>query len=243
MTFLHCFSSNDTNGGTIFYIGNNSYLMKESVTSGYGITFPCYIPHSGKPVENKKMKYITQIGMCEIRQKVTKDEFLCIKLLDGEFIVRKSEFDSIKEISNLKFDISLMSKKDFFPICCILRNHPTYKLIPELQNGLQILCCSDNIYDIVVDGWYSTIDEAIYYSNNNDNEIFATIHYDNYIFSDLTYDKYVECLLDIFDIALENIQKGKNIITPLNFPFISHGKLELFDGSAEYIHVAWRSKY
>lgn len=229
-TYLHCLESTDSNnGGTNFYFGNNEvFHAKESVTKNSGIIFPGYLLHSGRPVEYKKMKFIVQFLCIECREPTK--ELVKIQLLDGYYIVRKNEIELLNIIDKN------MTMKEFYPTYIALRGHPTYGKA-YVENKYYIPEGSDEIYDILENGWYATLDEAMFHANMDITQLRCTIHFGMEKYENFSYNEY-------FNYVITKIKNGKNydnVTNPqISYPFKKYGNLKLNNYTSNYIHVAWK---
>jgi hypothetical protein len=245
ITYLHCFDSNDIDGGTMVYFGENMhdrYIIKESVTPGHGFIFPGYIPHSGIPVADGKYKFIVQSFFVEIRDIPKFEDLLKIELSDGYYIVRKNNYDKIMQ----GFHDIYMSCKDFYPYYLAIRGCPTYGNI-NINQSYYIHGGSQKIYPIVKDGYFVTLDEAIYNSHLTNMDVKCNIYDENFnsLYMNIDLDTYYIVLPQLFAIYFSDKYrtqtsqelKNQNI---LNSPFLENGEyFDSFNKSVPMINVAF----
>lgn len=232
-TSIYCVGSNDReNGGTCLMHGNK-LIVKESVTTGKTVTFPAYTVHSGIPVSDGKFKTIFQGSVSEIRKRLDKKDLREIKLKDGSFIVRNTEY---QYFNGDESKLPEITKKDFYPTYVAMRGHSSTRDAMVKNENLVL----DNFvmeYDTVEEGWYNNMDEATYHADGK--PILATIHYGNYIINDLTPDEFARAVVFI----ARKRYSDKTVMTQLMYPFIKHAKFVTFDNEENYVHVAWRISY
>jgi hypothetical protein len=232
-TFLVCYASTDVSGGTRFFFGVNNTLVtlrKESVTPGSSLLFPAYLVHSGAPVSAGAMKIIGQFIVRETRVQVPLENLVRISLKDGSVVVREEEYALLLPDAQPE----MMTLREFHPTYCALRGHPTYGT-PLVAPEHQISGGSPQIYDVVENGWYATLDEATYYASGSP-VVAVVVHEGKQVGNDVAPENLPDILSSLG--SFRSREQGEE--SAPRYPFLAYGKLEMFDNRSQNVHVAWR---